>query len=569
MGVRFLPLVIVVLVCHGGNLLGQKKPRAIGGRVSGVDGKPVVGAEVILRWRVHPELPSLMGYTLGRGGLAEKVVKSGEKGRFRIQPPNVGPFLLVTKAGKTSSTQVFPVLHGDYHDLRLEPNYYMGGVVLGADGKPVAGAEVRLQPMNGLQLIRLGLYRQPGRRASVKTDANGRFSMHFEHGYLRDPRWNTLMVLQAEHEGVLSSLLDYQRPTNASKNVTLRLAGRRSYDVTVTDQATGKPIAGVQIFDPLAPGRKIVTDENGKCKAPPKRGESVFLIAPGYRATLYSASSDLVSISMMPGLTLRTTLSGPKGPLTGARILLATPLGNACPIEWHDTVGEDGKVEIRTIPSGQMVLAFVEIDGRFVKFFEGVSGRDTTLAPIQLKPERQIRGRVLTAKRMPIAGVRVGLQSLASNRTNPRRVTYTDRAGRFLFESVSAADHMVIAAKGKHGQASVTIAKREWEAPVTITLNPPTTIGGRVLRPDGKPAAGAWVSIHRNASGAFIRGPRNSSTCLGTMTDAEGRFRFGVSARTTWSIVAATLHEGSHYNYSASTSAGTKTLVLKLVVANR
>jgi Carboxypeptidase regulatory-like domain len=573
MRVRHTPLLLLIGLSTAAEVLpSQKKPRAIGGRVLSVDGKPAVGARIILRWRAHPELPSLVGYTLGGGGVVEREFTSGEKGRFRIVPPNIGPFLLVGKAGGASSSQAFPVLPGDFRELRLEPDHIMGGVVLGRDGKPVADATVRLVGSDALQRIRIGLYRQPERRAETRTDVAGRFSLHFEHGYLRDPRWNTLMALQAEHEGVMTPTLAHQRPTGSSKNVTLRLGGRGRFDVKIIDASTGKPIAGVRILDPLAPDRKIVTDDKGRCRVPPIRGESLILIAERYRPTVIGVSpveKASYGWSMHPGLTLRTTLTGPNGPLTGARILLSSPLGNAHPMEWHGVVSEEGKVELRSMPVGKSVLAFVEVEGRFVKFFEGVPPRAGSIPPIRVRPDVHVRGRVLTGTKMPIAGARVALQSLSGAKTNPHRVTYTDRAGRFRFEGVFPARHQIVAAKGEHGQSAVTIAATQLQTPITVTLQPESTIEGRVLRPDGKPAANAWVTIYRSATGPFIRGPRISMTCLSTMTNAQGHFRLGVAKKTSWSLVAAILHDGAHCNLSTTARAGAQNVILKTTIANR
>jgi hypothetical protein len=176
-------------------LPAQDPPRAIAGKVLRADGAPSA-ARLLVRWRVHTQLPGLVGYTLGDRGIRERALDCDERGRFRVVPPHRGPFLLVAHEGDASSTQVFPVMAGDYLILRLEPTHFMAGVVLDENGDPVSAARVRLLP-TPLMWSRLALYRQPERRGSIVTDAAGRFRLPFEHGYLRDPRWNAIMGLFA------------------------------------------------------------------------------------------------------------------------------------------------------------------------------------------------------------------------------------------------------------------------------------------------------------------------------------------------------------------------------------
>ena len=111
---------------------GVTTPRPIAGQVSGVDGAPAAGAAVHLRWRAHPELPGVLGYSLlpkvggGEPGMGELTVKTDAKGRFRVKPPHRGPFVLVAHgaAGDTCSARVFPAMAGSFHRLELEPGSY-------------------------------------------------------------------------------------------------------------------------------------------------------------------------------------------------------------------------------------------------------------------------------------------------------------------------------------------------------------------------------------------------------------------------------------------------------------
>lgn len=82
--------------------------RSIAGCVRDRAGNPIAAATVLLRWRVHPELPGLVGHSLGRQprnlaessatGLDELEVPVDAKGRFQLQPPHRGPFELTALA---------------------------------------------------------------------------------------------------------------------------------------------------------------------------------------------------------------------------------------------------------------------------------------------------------------------------------------------------------------------------------------------------------------------------------------------------------------------------------------
>lgn len=566
---------LVLWLITASAVAAQDKPRAIAGQVQDAKGQPVA-AEVVLRWRTHPELPMLAGYTLGKGGIDEKIVKAKDNGRFRIQPPHRGPFLLVAKHAGSSSTQVFPVAAGDYQILKLEKDHVMGGVVLDDKRKPVAGATVHLLPTNNLMWIRLGLYKQPERRASVTTDANGRFKLHFEHGYLRDPRWNVLMTLQAEHGGYVSVKgSSHWRPTNSSKNVTLRLSQRAGCQIAVTAAGSTKPITAAIVIEPIRPEVVRRADKRGVCEIAALLGDELIVVAPGFRPSVLSGlrnSRGMRHVRLHPGAKMHGKLVGPKGPLAGARVLFDMPRTDKHPVEWQASTDKDGVLSVASIPTGQMVLGFIEIGGRFMKFYEGTPRNNVGLGNMQLNPDVHVHGRVIALDKSPVRGARVALQSVSHGSPSPQRITYTDRAGRFRFDSVFQDHHSVIAAKGEHGQQSVAIGMMDLGKPLRIEMPKGKPIAGKVLRPDGTPASGAWVMIYHSISRntPAVRAPRTSSTALGTVADASGEFRFdGLTGTSSWTLVAAMMHDGSHCNVSTSASPGKTNLVLRSTVQNR
>ncbi len=90
-----LARLLLPVLCAGAVLAQAPTPRVIAGQVRGADNKSAAGAEVILRWRLHPELPGLLGRSLGKRGLGEQHHRADDKGRFKIRLPNSVPFKLL------------------------------------------------------------------------------------------------------------------------------------------------------------------------------------------------------------------------------------------------------------------------------------------------------------------------------------------------------------------------------------------------------------------------------------------------------------------------------------------
>ncbi len=131
-----------------------------------------------------------------------------------------------------------------------------------------------------------------------------------------------------------------------------------------------------------------------------------------------------------------------------------------------------------------------------------------------------IEGRVVDADGKPVAGAVV--LSAGSPQEMPSEVNRfavsTNAAGRFRTGQVKAGEWFLIARAKGHAPADQTIKVGTAVPQVEITLGRPRPLKGRVVDPQGKPIAGAFVNVdswrHYRCLGVFL------------WSDSDGRFRW-------------------------------------------
>lgn len=543
--------------------------RVIAGRVLDGEGSGAGGAEVILRWRVHPELPGLMGYSLGGRGVGESRHRADKEGRYRLEPYHPGPFLVVAIRGNESSVQTFPVMPGDYAELRLEPSHFVGGVVVDGDGEPVAGAEVRMLP-DPRQWSRVGLYGIPERRGGTRTDEQGRFRMHFEHGYLRGPRLDPLVGLWVETRELTNLPHQLIRPNASSRELRVTLHAQVPARGTIHEDIGGRPVVGARVTDPIWP-REARTAEDGSYRMPDPVGPEQFVFAPGFQPAMVpvptvgrSRVSEAVVRGLRKGLKLRARLLDDEGdPLSGTRVLLSVPRGGEIPFEQTVKPGADGVVSIDWAPSSAVFFGFVELGGRFVQFHAGSIEEDTDLGDVRVS-QRTLSGQLLSSQRAPIAHARVVLHPQGLDEVMPR-VTYTDRGGRFWFAAVADVRQVVIGGAASHGMASRVVSTDDLDGPLQLVVPEGDQISGTVVDPRGDPVPGAWVMISRGGGLKLeeLPAPTLSSTTLCTLTDQDGGFRFrGLDEGGRWSLMGQFLRDDTVCAGSLTAANGSVDLVV-------
>jgi protocatechuate 3,4-dioxygenase beta subunit len=157
---------------------------------------------------------------------------------------------------------------------------------------------------------------------------------------------------------------------------------------------------------------------------------------------------------------------------------------------------------------------------------------NSTFSPnrFQLKPSFEVAGRVVDELGRPVAGASVDALTTESPRYWRAR-QFTDGAGRFRFQVQDVEPMQFSINAVSHPAVSPIVAPEGWKPQAKLTIELPTGrwVDGKVLRPDGSPAADVavgWPILPDH------KRPSVSLADLGqiqrvTATAADGSFRLG------------------------------------------
>ena len=248
-------------------------------------------------------------------------------------------------------------------------------------------------------------------------------------------------------------------------------------------------------------------------------------------------------VVLHPGRTaFGTVLDGARHPLAGARITLQAtsstdPFVRAR--ESHDAFSfpgvtdAAGRFELRHLPAGSFDLAvrakgFAPLTVPALAVPEGSGTSD--LGTVVLAPGAAIHGVVRDPQGEPVADAEVrargaereGMSLLPGDDVPPDALTAAD--GSFVLADLAPGRRfdLTVTHPG-YGPASAPGVAVAAPAPVRIVLEPAARVSGRVAGPDGKPVAGATVTLAEEArSGSSSRVSRRMANA-----DDEGGFSFG------------------------------------------
>jgi protocatechuate 3,4-dioxygenase beta subunit len=441
------------------------------------------------------------------------------------------------------------------------------GRVLDADGRPIAGARVRL-------------YRRASRWervhplvAEAHAAPDGSFRIDAAKpeaapGFRDYPR----RVLLADHPGhAVGWRLVPDDAAIFAGDITLTAPAERT--ITVTD-ADGRPLAGATVAayhlgdqasesphfretldlrvedGPLA----ATTDARGQAHFTnlPKTNVSFVAGAPGQARTFVSHDQD--TIRLTPAATLAGTVTDPDGmPLAGVKLVLqAVPMGHFD----HANTDARGRYQFDGLPAKGWDLGIRRSgpkgDGTYKLWIEddrfAIQTQFVTLEPdldyeldLRTEPAGTIVVTVVEAgTETPLVGARVnGFDVIGgqepNGRTDGRRFNaYTDAQGRATFHAAPA--EIVLHASGppegtfiegnlsKHPGARRAFGFEGGTEELTLSMPP---IAGRLIRlpgtctrPDGMPAAG--VTVHAATDRAITMS--GGSYLPPRRTDDAGRF---------------------------------------------
>lgn len=514
------------------------QPAAIAGRVLDAAGEPAPGAEVLLRWRVHPELPGLVGISLGDDGLSMSRHLADDLGRFEIRPPHPGPFLAVAAIEGQRSPQRFPVMAGDALELRLEAAFEIGGCLIAGD-QSVADTPILLRPHHGTW-SRLASYRFPEPRAATRTDDAGSFRLPLEFGQLQQPHWGILMTVAVTHGEWQTWMHEVVQPVSSARELVVPLRGGLMRGRVLDD--AGQPVPGAVVLDPGVLSSAVACGADGSFAIPARTWKTIVALGPGFAPVEIEHDWQTpggVETRLPRGLRIRAALRDQKGePVAGARVLWAMPRSADPPIERLGVTGPRGEVEFDSAALGRRLLGFVEIDGVFARFCSHVTSSDADLGVLPVDGDRTVRGEVRNPRRAPIPHARVALWTGGPPFDVPPRITYADRGGRFRFEAVPAGAGFVSVDAGERGWATADVAAADAQPKLTLATTEDHGISGIVIDLDDQPVQGAWVTIFAAATDERdLPGHTPGYRSFCALTGPDGRFALrGLRQRGEWDV---------------------------------
>lgn len=379
----------------------------------------------------------------------------------------------------------------------------VSGVLVKADGSPVAGATVILHT---------------GGSNKTTSDAQGRFRLEkIAPRAWAYPLW--------AHQGNLVTQIAEVRPIKTDDPAVARFAplrlemteGKQARFV-VTSEVTKQPIAGAAIRFGYPDRRLVTTDDRGEATvsglmpASPFGGVyDVTIEAEGHarQAPILKLSATEavtnVHVALVAGGVVQGTVHDADGKPV-PEVLIIYRIGNESGF-YGDAFRSDaeGKFRHRFLPLDTPIVVSTELKG----FLQ----QKQTVTLIAKQPHSEIQfslptkpkggsvsGVVADRAGKPVAGARIINER--NNAEGPNQVT-TDADGRFVMHDVAAglAGHELgVSAKGFAPQiVAVEPGTAENPAKVSITLKPGHSIRGRVLLENGQPAKGAVIAT-RSAS---------------------------------------------------------------------
>lgn len=529
---------------------GDEKPEAWSceGKVLDAGGKPVAGAEVRAYLRQY-------GGVQKAALLGRMTTEADGVYRFQIKGADTWVLVLARKDGLSLGWadwyQAKPYRGAD---VALAERVAIEGAVVDEAGKPVPEAGVWLVIAKGSGQELRGLYGRPGMDwLEARTDAGGRFAFNdvprgFAAEFVISAPGRACLCTMKKSEG--RPQLQFQP---GRKDIRITLPAEARIEGTVTDAATGKPVAGVALRARSdAPGSAL---EGGYTRSADD-GTFTFtgLRAAEHKVSLAPVKSNEAAEWVAKDLTVTTeagkTLSGVAFKVSRGCLLevVVTDARTGKPIEgaqvslyrqddqrWlGGTTGADGVARRRLLPAAYQ-LREVGKRGEYsskslmqqVTLAEG-----TTVVPVTLDPMGRITGRAVDPEGKPVAGADVKLLPHMGTEVK------TDADGRFdlpdarprWYGNEDVDRYLVIRAADR--TLAVAVLLGDVSKPLEVALAAAVTFAGRAVDPDGKPVEGAPVTV-------YLRGNRWGSSLDNTAvgTGADGRYEIkGIPAGARYTV---------------------------------
>ena len=558
---------------HGQPPAAQETPRdtathrVVRGTVRDTSGKPLSGASIFAVGEFDPKPQMVDGRLEYRGErvriLAE--VSSDRDGKFALDlaldPEVLNLAVIARSAGMGLAGHHYSVrpgakgqmpfeLLGDREvNLTLPPNVPIEGRILSPSGSPVSGVEVQLDSLSFGDDVRSNQIhlsvpqrrdgqptREPYWPDPAVTDGEGRFRID---GF-SDQAQAELSIRHDDyvHEALTVStkaeLSDWHKQWNippVAPRFSHVLEPARPIVGVVTDQDTGRPIAGVDIEMAVsrAPQWRFrfhtKTDDRGRYR--------VVGVAWNFPRELYTNVTPAVTSGYLPtqrhreqwpagAKELQWDFSLKKGRLLRGRVIDADtkqPVAGA-QVDGGSTVLTDGQgtFALSTFPGSRSV--FVEgptpdyqrvtvprrtPDDYYTYYPHGYARievpREGNMAPLEIaiKKGATIAAQAVDPDGKPLPDVWVSGLSLYAALDRGGETSGHFSNGLFRMSSfVPGQTYRIFFIQNDRHLAGFADleARSESTEPVKVTLKPTATVKGKLLKPDGSPDRGRGISVH-------------------------------------------------------------------------
>ncbi|MCC7138415.1 MAG: sigma-70 family RNA polymerase sigma factor [Planctomycetes bacterium] len=461
-------------------------------------------------------------------------VATDAAGRFALPAARPGPARVTAVVPGRGARTGLQVTLADGLDLEVSLGVPDGsavaGRVTGDDGVPLAGVTVTVQatapprrPYDDLRTLR------------TKTDADGRYRVEGVPA-------GRVQEVQVVAPGFVAppGIVGYDVPIAARGDTTVDVTLAR--EAAVVGRATdleGRPLPGVAVG--VAPTLAVgdlrgyrsdwtaTTDADGRFRVGGLPAASAAVSAGRADLALSSAPPSVLLVAGATNevsLVLRATATG--APVRGTVVFESgRPARGALVVAIGRTSDRFGGVappevrEVRTDSAGR--FAFEALDParswELVAWQEGTTCERTGLGsgadPLRLvlREGLAVTGRVLDDRRAPLRGTKVR----ATAGDVLVATVDVDDDGGFAFPAPSGKALVLVVtdAAGETLGAPRAVAPGAAAGALELVVEGPLTLGGTVVRPDGRPAEGVQVTTASPRGGGYA------------YADARGRFRLG------------------------------------------